>query len=356
MRDGWLVGAVAALCLVLSSSPAKASEGKAGPAVEEALITIAAESLETVFSLLAASVRALGNEYLALARTLPPAGQADKNRWLASRTVQGPAAIYRTWPGDPGSPPAAGTGIPAFLSFTGESLSDAAIRQFEIFSALTPVIRAAHSTFDLSWVYLTSEDDVMVVYPFLPLGQAVDSAPPRKQVFYTCADFRQRAPGWSRPYPDMAGTGMMITVSHPVFDNGNLLGVASRDITLRQISDRALKSLAACPGAMALIIDRRGLAIAASDPDLAGEIEQVNTAAGQAVLHYRTPTGLKDIGPGSARTSACHRINAIVEQVLVTADGAPGTSRLTVAGDAVLAAPVQTTGWLVVLIRPVDGP
>ena len=164
----------------------------------------------------------------------------------------------------------------------------------------------------------------MMVYPFLPLDHGVDNYPPRKHIFYTCADFGKRAPGWSPPYLDLAGMGLMITVSCPMYQNDKLLGVASQDITLKQLSDRVLKSLAAYPQSIALLVDGYGLAVGASQAGLAAELDRVNTAAGGAVLHYRTPAGLKNLADEKAKASGSIRINNVVEKVLARG-GATGS-------------------------------
>jgi hypothetical protein len=80
---------------------------------------------------------------------------------------------------------------------------------------------------------------------------------------------------------------MMMTASYPVYEDDRLLGVVSHDITLKQLTKSVLSRLAR-DGSSVLLIAADGLAIDASDPKLAAEIDQVNTKAGAAVLHYRT--------------------------------------------------------------------
>jgi hypothetical protein len=103
-------------------------------------------------------------------------------------------------------------------------------------------------------------------------------------------------------------------------------------------------------GSSALLIDANSLAIDATDPTLAAEIDRVDTKAGAAVLHYRTAAGLEKVATEGAVASRAAGIDALVEQVLVSiADG--DTVRLDMDGQKVLAGRVARTGWLLVLMR-----
>lgn len=342
-------GIIVLIGLMLTATPVLA--GSAGDnLIDRSLISIAADNIEVVFGHMAAGVRALGQEYAALDRALPPADRMKD--WTAKRVVKDKTALYQTWPGDLTSPPASQADLATFYSYTGAELSRETVRQFEIFSALTPAFRSAYRTFNFSWVYLTTVTDAMMIYPFLPLDHGVDNYPPRKHIFYTCANFEKRAPGWSPPYLDLAGMGLMITVSCPIYQGDKLLGVASQDITLKQLSDRVLKSLAAYPQSIALLVDGWGLAIGASRTDLAAELDRINTAAGGAVLHYRTPAGLKKLADEKAQASGSERINNVVEKVLARVGATRDIQRFAVGRDMVLSAPIRGAGWFLVLVRP----
>jgi hypothetical protein len=65
-----------------------------------------------------------------------------------------------------------------------------------------------------------------MIYPYLPMDQAVKNDPPTEQVFYRAADFKRRAVGWTLPYLDLVGAGLMITASYPIYAEDKLLGVA----------------------------------------------------------------------------------------------------------------------------------
>ena len=220
-----------------------------------------------------------------------------------------------------------------------------------MFEALVPVFRAAYHSFDFSWVYLTSVDQGMMIYPYLPPEQAAANQLPTSQVYYLAADFEHRREGWTEPYLDLVGAGMMVTVSFPVYAD-KLLGVVSRDITLRQLSRSVLAELAIAIDRRVLLVDRNGLAIDASAASMEAEIESVNTAAKAAVLYYRDGSGLAALQRPTARSSAFGVANRAVEAVLAAAgqDSDTGVIELQVDDAAVLAIALARTGWFLVLL------
>jgi hypothetical protein len=195
------------------------------------------------------------------------------------------------------------------------------------------------------------------IYPYLPLKEAVNHLPPTQQGFYTAADFKRRTFGWEGPYLDLAGAGMMVMISCPVYNQDKLLGVISRDITLTQLSNDLLKPVTSrSKNMICLIMDRKGLAIAASTPDAAGEIDRINSGAGKAVLYYRTAETLNSLpNPGGA--SSCNPLlNAAGETATACGKKNPsrGTWSLNVKTDRgayrAAVAKIPATGWLIVVI------
>lgn len=347
---------VSILILTLSSAVSAADDGCDKPvsALEDAMVRLAADRLDSVFGAVADSTRALGDTYGRLAAAQGEPTPSDRARWLALRTTQGNTTGLRTWPADQESPPAFQAPYPGFYSYNGATLSDAVLRELDLFERLAPTFRTAYESFPFSWVYVTTADEAMMIYPYLPIAQAVNNGTPTQTPYYRSADFARRALGWTAPYLDLVGAGMMITASYPIYVGDALLGVMSRDITLRELTNAALSRLTHAGGGSALIVGGSGLAIAATDPALAAEIDQVNSQAGAAVLYYRDTSGLQAIKVKNAVASRSASINALVEQVLAKA-GDGGTVRLDLEGRRVLAARIERTGWLVVLIRPHSG-
>ena len=340
-----IVCLVAAFC----GTPARAAD--CDDALKS-LVRLAADRIDAEFREVAASTRALGDEYRTLAMHPSAVTDADKARWVATSTTEGNTTGFRTWP-DGAPAPAFQAAFPSFYSYRGKTVTDEMAARLRDFERLAPIFRAAYRSFDFSWVYLTTADDMMLIYPYVPLDDAVNNAMPTRQVFYTAADFKRRAVGWTAPYLDLVGAGMMITASYPIYEVDRLLGVVSRDITLKQLSRSVLGHLTGSNGATAFIVDRRGLAIDATDPGLAAEIERVNGEKKAAALFYRSSAGLAKEAGSDAVASRFGWVNEITERVLAKAaqSGAPQLLDVAIHGRKVLAARIESTGWFVVLVE-----
>jgi len=317
----------------------------------KSLVQLAADRIDAVFHDVAASTRALGDEYRTVTAQRSPVVDVDKAVWIGRGTTEGSTTGFRTWP--EGAPtPAFQAAFPGYYDYRGKGVTDETAAHLRDFDRLLPLFRAAYRSFDFSWVYLTTADDMMMIYPYVPMDEAVNNAMPTKQVYYTAADFGRRAVGWTEPYLDLVGAGMMITASYPIYAGDRLLGVASRDITLKQLSRSVLTRLARGDSTNALIIDKRGLAIDTSDPGLAAELERVNTAKKAAMLFYRSSAALAKKFELDAVISRFHWVNEVAEQVLAkaTRSGASAAIDMKIDGRRVLAARIESTGWFVVVV------
>jgi len=320
----------------------------------DALIKLAAVQIDRVFGDVAASTHALAEEYAALSDSVPPPTQTEKSVWMKSYQAKGKTVGFQTWPGNLDSSPSFQDPYPAFYDYRGTAFTDDTFRQLEIFKRLTPVFRAAYRSFGFSWVYVTTFQGKMMIYPYLPLNEAVNNMEPTKQVYYTSADFKNRDVGWTLPYLDLVGAGMMITVSDPIYKGDTLLGVVSRDITLKQLSREVLNQLVVEEGTVAFIIDSSGLVIGVSDPSLSQELDLINSKNAAAVLHYRTEKGLKQIGSSSAMASGTTWINQLSEELIAREANTSASSviRFVQDGREVLATRTARTGWYVVSAVP----
>ena len=136
-------------------------------------------------------------------------------------------------------------------------------------------------------------------------------------------------------------------------DGETLLAVASRDVTIGQLSKRVLADLAVLPGARAFLINRRGKAIAASDPTLAAFIDAENGKAGDAVVYFRADRGLAAMGLEKGMNSPDETVNAAGEAVIERAETEKNWPMAFDLGkELVLAARLRTTGWYLVLALP----
>jgi len=346
---GWIVAALLAIMAVTVDAPAMA--GGSPPAIPfaGALIDQAAGRIDDTLAAVAASTRGLANAYGELSRTAPPVTAKDRVFWLQHRNRQGNTMAFR----EQSPEPAAMAPLPAYYSYNGDRLTDETFRQLDIMQRLAPALAAAHDAFPFSWVYLTAPSQNFVIYPYLPLAEAVQNDKPTEKNFYTAADFKHKACGWESPYFDLAGAGMMVTVSCPAYAGETLLGVVSHDITLAQLSSTMFAALASLPDARAVIINRRGKAIAASDPKSAAAINEENAKAKDAVVYFRADRGLIALGMEKGVSSPDEAMNTAVETVLERAAANHAWPIVfTQDTDRILAARIKTTGWYVVLLVP----
>lgn len=327
---------------------------------DAALIRLAADRIDSTLAAVAASARATADEYVIASRaavhTDTGAGAVDPAYWRSHSHRQGNTVGYQTWAGALDSPPAYQADTVAWYGYQTEPFGATAIRQLDIFRRMTPVVRAAYHAFDFSWSYFTTADGMLLIYPYLPLAQAVNNDPPTRQVFYTAVDPAQGRGGWTPPYLDLAGAGMMITASYPAADGDRLLGVASHDITLNQLATSVLQQLIHDQRQTAFLIDGTGRVIAVSDRQLMQQIDQDNRQAGDAVVSFRGEAALRQAGLDSAVPSPAPWLNELGDQLLIRAASRSASTT----GDSVitftrgsrqlLASRIEATGWYVVLV------
>ena len=316
-----------------------------------AVITEAAGRLDDQLTALSRSAASLGAAYAALYKDA--SAQDARARFLQSYAVKDGAVAFRDPAGACGPTPQAGAPCQSLLFYDGENFTDETFRALSAMHRLAPAMAAAHDALPFSWVYLTTPGQNFAIYPYLPLAEAVNNYQPTEKGFYTAADFAGKACGWESPYLDLAGAGMMVTVSCPVYDGETLLAVSSRDVTLEQLSRRVLADLAGIPGAKAALMNRRGKAIAASDPKVADFIVKENAKAGDAVVYFRADRGLAALGQEKNVDSPDDPLNDAAEMVLERAE----TERkwpisFSRGKETVLAARLEATGWYLMLVLP----
>lgn len=316
----------------------------------EALVLLAADRINGVFVDVSTSIQAVGKEYQRLAETTQPElSKKEKEAWAARGITKGPVTVFCTWEAKVKAPsfeaPFAG-----IYNLSNQPLSDERVIQLQHFEQLIPVFRSAYEGFHFSWVYLTTTDNMMLIYPFMTPKDAANTVPPTEKIFYTCADFAGRKVGWSQPYLDLAGAGMMVTASYPIYSNNKLLGVASRDITLEQLANSVLNHLTHGGVQNAFIVSSEGRAIDASDPKMKKEITKVNSKKGAAKLYYRTKNELPENGINSEYKWVNDLTDEVISRTNLT--NGNGFDQFNVANRQVLTAEIQSTGWTIVLVLP----
>lgn len=122
---------------------------------------------------------------------------------------------------------------------------------------------------DTQWVYLTTTQGMMRLYPWAPNDHYPDDWDPREIIFYTVANPTNNpnlTPQWTPPYVDYAGAGWMVTASVPLLDaDGQFLGVMSHDVTIESLKQIALSISVLDGGGYGFLIDPAGKVIAHPD-------------------------------------------------------------------------------------------
>ncbi|HRX00472.1 MAG TPA: cache domain-containing protein, partial [Cyclobacteriaceae bacterium] len=122
---------------------------------------------------------------------------------------------------------------------------------------------------DTQWVYLTTVEGMMRLYPWASNDHYPDAWDPREIIFYTVAEPSNNPdllPQWTPPYVDYAGAGWMVTASVPILeDNNTFLGVMSHDVTIDSLKQIALGINVLDGGGYGFLIDRDGKVIAHPD-------------------------------------------------------------------------------------------
>lgn len=344
---------LSAVCLVLAlyqPEPRAADEAAVAGSGEDRLIRMAADEIDAVLGDVASSTEAIARELVTAWRTAEPPTEAQRADWRGRHRARGDVVVFQTWDGDLDQMPDYQADFVALYSYQGVPLENETIRQLQLLERLAPVVRSAYRTFDFSWSYVTTVDGNMLLFPFLTLEEAVHNDSPTEQIYYTRADFEHRSVGWTAPYLDLVGAGMMITASYPAYDGDALRGVVSHDITLAQLSKSVLSRLVS-EGDVAWLFTDDGLAIGASAPALARELTEVNGKAGAPVLHYRSPGKLP---AGSAATpSATAWINEVTDRIIERSSAQPESalSRVSIDGRRVVSTRSALTGWHVALAQ-----
>ena len=97
---------------------------------------------------------------------------------------------------------------------------------------------------DTQWIYMTTPEGMMRLYPWASNDHYPDHWDPREIVFYTVAapdNNPELGSVWTAPYVDYAGAGWMVTASTPILDEGQFLGVMSHDVTIESLKQIALQ-------------------------------------------------------------------------------------------------------------------
>ncbi|NQD36426.1 diguanylate cyclase [Permianibacter sp. IMCC34836] len=137
---------------------------------------------------------------------------------------------------------------------------------------LMPLFRLGHQQDPaIPWIYFISARDFILLYPWSSLADFRYDSSIKQQEFWVAIIPQQnpeRRFRWSAAYNDLAGKGMMITASAPVYVADAFRGAVAVDFTLAEFND--LLGSADYEGASVLLFDNRNqLAARSRDIDTA---------------------------------------------------------------------------------------
>lgn len=209
------------------------------------------------------------------------------------------------------------------------------IVQTEPLDATFRAIKAVNP--DTQWVYLTTKEGMMRLYPWASNDHYPDNWDPREIIFYTVAEPANNpdmTTRWTPPYVDFAGAGWMVTVSTPILGpDQRFMGVMSHDITIQSLKDIALNINVLNGVGYGFLVDREGQVIAHPDyqDDQAGEGDQ-------------EPVNLMEVGSPEYQALIQH---------MSSAETGLGYYESEDAGDQILVyAPIPSIDWSLGIVVP----
>ncbi|MBC8484431.1 MAG: HAMP domain-containing protein [Bacteroidetes bacterium] len=199
------------------------------------------------------------------------------------------------------------------------------------FSQMISLFRSTsgeHST--IKWVYIGTPAGLHFSYPgHGPYGESYDC---RLRGWYKRANESGEF-GWSDPYVDASGQGLMITASKPVYDSNNkLLGVVAADVTIETINNELI-SLDSGESGYTYLIDSEGAVISKPEYE-AGDVRWDNLYP----LAWRHNTSNEEL-------------NNITKKMM---RGESGSAIITLDGEKkyIVFAPIKSVGWSLAAVLP----
>ena len=148
--------------------------------------------------------------------------------------------------------------IPSAYTVTEDMLVDLNATSYLDFIA--PGFMESHT--EVVALYYISKLGYTTYYPNIKLAENVSANfDPTKQPFFTIANPQNNpdhSPRWTNPYQDPAGTGLIVTLSIPIYTStGTFKGVISTDIQLARISE-SISQLMLGENGFSFLVDKSG--------------------------------------------------------------------------------------------------
>lgn len=93
---------------------------------------------------------------------------------------------------------------------------------------------------EVAWLYYTSEHNFINVYPWVPSKEFAFSEQLKTRDSHKMAEPKNnplRKSVWTSAYVDLAGKGLMVTLSAPIYNKDTFKGIVSLDLTNRQLTN-----------------------------------------------------------------------------------------------------------------------
>lgn len=268
-RQGWLRGSIARAFLLASLTvsviPIMVLSGLGIPRNTQVLTTQAQENLQDIAQANAETINLKLGEVLRITQIAAKQAQTLLQQDVSTAEVQAKMARYQLDERN----------VLEFSRSTDTSnvsnvywdndvpLTDEVRHQIAQTEALDPLFESIRMVSPTTqWVYITTPEGMMRLYPWVDNDQYPDGWDPREIIFYTVAEpgvNPSLQPRWTRPYVDYAGAGWTVTLSVPIVGpESQFLGIMSHDITINALKDSALNIKALDSAGYGFIIDHEG--------------------------------------------------------------------------------------------------
>ncbi|RJP48857.1 MAG: HAMP domain-containing protein [Anaerolineaceae bacterium] len=206
---------------------------------------------------------------------------------------------------------------------------------------LSPGFLDTHS--EVVALYYISPLGYTIYYPNIGLAQAVPpDFDPVQEPFYTIAEPRNnpmRQPRWTEPYQDPAGTGLIVTLSVPVYTKKGLFkGVVGADLQLTRIAE-SISNIKLAESDFSILLDEHGHILAMPEQGYAlFGLESVEIPVNESPEQTVLDTPHEDLKP-------------IAEYIAVNASGITSVTINDESAYLVISS-LETTGYKLVTFAP----
>lgn len=258
----------------------------------ETMTRTVSQQLDKELNKVAFTTKIISDAYMQAYNALPEQSPRQTNEWRSQlHSTDTSWAFYHDGINREETPFQSPT-LTSFIDNNTRFDSDVA-RQIAAAEDVKYLIQGIYENYQYSWVYISTEDDLVHIYPSVSLEYSSASTAPTTKHWYLAADFENKTFGWEEPYSDLAGEGQMVTVSYPFYDQQEQLkGVTSHDIKIQQLLDSFLKDIELYDHSTIIVASRFGKAISTNQQVYNDEIEARNKDSYRGVLYYLSPQRL----------------------------------------------------------------